>query len=295
MSFYPKDVLAGVPDIYFAEQCLFLMQIGKSYYDRLYAVCRDLLLQEGIQCRRADELRGSDAIIVDIVREIKLSGVVLADISELNPNVLYEVGIAHCVKDEGNTILISNEPVESLPFDLQHLRFHLYSREDPGAAQDIVDLIVKKFVSIRPGISGKRVLGFEAVQKSELSATEEVWVATHHLFAGPWAAVMARNFTKEPPVKYRVVLPEPSVVKGLKESIQREIEGLICDYDISVEVLLSRLDLYTESTTPPMEFFVHDPDLAQRRTGFLTISDHTAESDYTFVSIEEDQLQYMIE
>ena len=59
MSFYPKDVLAGVPDIYFAEQCLFLMKIGESYYDRLYTVCRDLLLQEGIQCRRADELRAS--------------------------------------------------------------------------------------------------------------------------------------------------------------------------------------------------------------------------------------------
>lgn len=76
----------------------------------------------GLVCHRADDFKTNKAIIQDIWKAICESRVIIADMTDLNPNVMYELGIAHTVGKE--TILIYQRRGEAIkfPFDLAHIR-----------------------------------------------------------------------------------------------------------------------------------------------------------------------------
>jgi len=72
---------------------------------------------------RADEIHSPGAIIEQIRVAIQQSRLCIADLSFKNPNVLYEVGIAHTLKKP--TILLSSD-LASVPFDVAANRILLY-------------------------------------------------------------------------------------------------------------------------------------------------------------------------
>lgn len=76
-----------------------------------------------LTCHRADiEVRPGD-IITNIIDHLVNSDIVIADLTEKNPNVFYELGVRHSVRN--NSILIS-ENIEDIPFDLRGLRTIAY-------------------------------------------------------------------------------------------------------------------------------------------------------------------------
>lgn len=64
-------------------------------------------------------------ILADIITPIYEADVVLADLTGLNPNVMYELGIAHSFNKK--TIIITRDDLETLPFDLKQYRVKGYS------------------------------------------------------------------------------------------------------------------------------------------------------------------------
>lgn len=86
----------------------------------------------GVSCMRADEFYGSKHVMAEIVSLIKKARIVVSDISELNPNVLYETGLAHAL---GKRVLIITERGTEVPFDVQHLRRIEYSVGSRGEKQ----------------------------------------------------------------------------------------------------------------------------------------------------------------
>jgi nucleoside 2-deoxyribosyltransferase len=73
--------------------------------------------------RRADEFKNANVIMQDIWKSICEARIVLADLTGFNPNVMYELGIAHTVGKE-TLILYQNKNQEGtrFPFDLAHIR-----------------------------------------------------------------------------------------------------------------------------------------------------------------------------
>src|ERR687885_436720 len=68
-----------------------------------------------LRCERADNLKTNNAIIRDIVDNIYRSRFLIADISDNNSNVLYEIGVAHAMKKEIIMIYeISKEEPDSI-------------------------------------------------------------------------------------------------------------------------------------------------------------------------------------
>jgi hypothetical protein len=86
----------------------------------------------GLRCNRADSIADNQAIIEDIWKSINEAAVVLADISGNNPNVFYELGIAHTV---GKEVVLLVEGDQRAPFDLTHLRHIRYEDNPPGLRQ----------------------------------------------------------------------------------------------------------------------------------------------------------------
>lgn len=82
-------------------------------------------------CRRADDVKSNKAIIQDIWKSICEARLIIADLSGLNPNVMYELGIAHTLGKE--TILIYQRGRDvKFPFDLSHIRRIEYDNNAVG-------------------------------------------------------------------------------------------------------------------------------------------------------------------
>lgn len=73
----------------------------------------------GFKVERADDLVTSRNILDDIVAKLVQADLIVADLTDLNPNVFYELGLAHALNGK---VLMLTQDVSSLPFDLQSYR-----------------------------------------------------------------------------------------------------------------------------------------------------------------------------
>ena len=76
-------------------------------------------LRCGLDCIRGDDIAGPDVVIENVLSAIHRAKVVIADLTGQNPNVCYEVGIAH---EHGTPTLLLTQSLEDVPFDLRHRR-----------------------------------------------------------------------------------------------------------------------------------------------------------------------------
>jgi hypothetical protein len=82
-----------------------------------------------LRCERADDVFGSNVIMDDIRRSIERARVVVADLTGRNPNVFYEVGIAHTLNKD---VLLLAQSMSDVPFDLRHRRVLVYECTPKG-------------------------------------------------------------------------------------------------------------------------------------------------------------------
>ncbi len=73
------------------------------------------------ECYRSVATRGN--IVGLILQELNDSYVVLADLTDQNANVFYELGVRHSIKDR--TILVAQKE-DDIPFDLRAYAYHIY-------------------------------------------------------------------------------------------------------------------------------------------------------------------------
>ncbi|WP_127580520.1 hypothetical protein [Paenibacillus koleovorans] len=74
--------------------------------------------------QRADDLLNQQNILKDIVQPIFKADLILADLTGLNANVFYELGLAHAFRK--NVVLVTQD-ISELPFDLRSYRVIEYS------------------------------------------------------------------------------------------------------------------------------------------------------------------------
>src|SRR4051812_7800155 len=77
-----------------------------------------------IKCFRAKEIRHSGIIDVPMYEWIYKADIVIADVSTLNSNALYELGVRHAFRP--NTTIVISEDQTKYPFDLNHTGISKY-------------------------------------------------------------------------------------------------------------------------------------------------------------------------
>ncbi len=109
--------------------CFVIMPFGKKVdtlgvevdFDRIYAeLIREPIERNGLTPVRCDEIEAAGSIHEDMFEHIATAAVVVVDITSLNPNVFYELGVRHALR-ECVTVLIRREGVAA-PFNIQDLR-----------------------------------------------------------------------------------------------------------------------------------------------------------------------------
>lgn len=114
------------------------MPFGK-HYDAYYpAIFKPGLEAAGYQVRRADDLSTPHPIIKDIQDSIANADLIVCDMSGQNPNVFYELGLAHAI---GKPVILVCDTLDDVPFDLRHIRIIAYDCKMPDWAAKLRDAV----------------------------------------------------------------------------------------------------------------------------------------------------------
>lgn len=125
--------------------CFVLMPFNdymQEVYD--YAI-KPAAISSGFDCNRADDPLKPRNIVKHIIKSIFNADLIIADITGTNPNVLYELGIAHSIGN--NVVLIAEEQKEKLPFDLSSYRVIFYKKNINGVENELkskLEIVMKE-------------------------------------------------------------------------------------------------------------------------------------------------------
>ena len=118
----------------FLDTCFVMMGFSDwndKYYQDIYIPA---IKEAGFEPARADELFSTGSVVEQIWEQIKKAKVLLADLTDKNPNVFYELGLAHAAK---KPVIFTASKVEDVPFDLRHLRVIIYEVREPDWANKL--------------------------------------------------------------------------------------------------------------------------------------------------------------
>jgi len=118
--------------------------IGK-YYDDLY---KPAIEKAKLKADRADsDLYGTGKIIDQIWKGINSARILLAELTDRNANVLYELGLAHALHKP--VVLVCSKANENdVPFDLRHVRVIYYDKDDPFWGTKLIEKVAEKILSV---------------------------------------------------------------------------------------------------------------------------------------------------
>jgi hypothetical protein len=105
-----------------------------------------------LRCERADDIHDVSGVMQSVWEGINRARIIIADLTERNPNVFYELGIAHTL---GKPVIMITQSMDYVPFDLRHLRCIVYEFK-PGSInkfEDALEKTVQRVLSSTIGIS----------------------------------------------------------------------------------------------------------------------------------------------
>lgn len=102
----------------------FVLMPFHGEFDDLYRLgIKETANSLGIKAERVDEQIFTEGMLARIYRQIEVSDIVIADMSEQNANVFYEVGYAH---GREKLCILLTKNAQDIPFDLKHYRHVVY-------------------------------------------------------------------------------------------------------------------------------------------------------------------------
>jgi hypothetical protein len=107
----------------------FVISPFKEPFDTYFSQIFKPAVEEcGLYAIRGDSLYTPTTIVDEIWLEIQNAKLLIAELTERNANVFYELGLAHAISKP--VILISNS-MEDVPFDLRSIRVLIYDKDHP--------------------------------------------------------------------------------------------------------------------------------------------------------------------
>lgn len=129
------------------KKLIFVLTPFHERYEHIYETIQSVCQSAGFKCIRGDEQFLKGDILHHILKGLAKCNIVIANIEGRNPNVLYELGLAHAM--DKNTILLSKS-VGDLPVDIKSKRILVYSQES-DLRSSLKDELLKVLVADKNG------------------------------------------------------------------------------------------------------------------------------------------------
>lgn len=115
----PAQVFVAMP---------FAAPLRPVYDDHILKVTAQL----GLTCRRGDDFFSGNNIMDEVWSAIYHAELCIVDCTGRNPNVFYELGIAHAI---GRKSILNAQALDDIPFDVRHLRIIQYEQTPDGLVE----------------------------------------------------------------------------------------------------------------------------------------------------------------
>jgi len=112
-----------------SQLCFVIMPFTDSLQPIYEDSIRPIVMAAGLRCERADDVRGVGLITWDIWERINRARFLIADLSGLNANVFYELGLAHALSKD---VVLITQSMDFVPFDVKGLRCICYDATHRG-------------------------------------------------------------------------------------------------------------------------------------------------------------------
>jgi hypothetical protein len=119
--------------------CLVLMPFKEPFDTYFLSIIKPAVHAARLDVLRGDSLFRPSPIMADIWQMIQDSKVLVADLTEKNANVFYELGLAHAI---GKPVVLISDNLADVPFDLQSLRVIIYDKNDPAWGTELKSKII---------------------------------------------------------------------------------------------------------------------------------------------------------
>jgi|WetSurMetagenome_2_1015567.scaffolds.fasta_scaffold67374_1 hypothetical protein len=161
-----KEKSTGIDESKPSKKCFVIMPISDvdgyipGHFDRVFDyLIKPACERAGFEAIRADKTSKANLIVLDILKKIIESDVVLCDLSSNNPNVLYELGIRQAF--DRTTVLIKDKKTSKI-FDIDGIRRLEY---DESLRVDTVEYEIEDIVlSINETYSNNKKDGNSLIQ-----------------------------------------------------------------------------------------------------------------------------------
>ncbi|WP_309663680.1 hypothetical protein [Tabrizicola sp.] len=164
-----------------------LMPFSAKFNDIYQFGIKQACSEKGIVAERVDEQRFSETILERVYRQIENADFIIADMTEQNPNVFYEVGFSHA---RSKLCVLVTQSVSDIPFDLKQHSHVVYD----GTATDLKNKLSEWLDWAKLETQKKKV---ERLTVS-LRAVESNLVKTEYVHTGSFDLVIdIRNQTNQ--------------------------------------------------------------------------------------------------
>ena len=143
-SEYIEKLSSGV-SVKSGDSCFVMMPFASPIGDYYSSVYKPAIEKAGLLPVRADnDIFGAGKIMDQVWSGINAAKVLVAELTTKNPNVFYELGIAHALHKP--VVLVSSNEGD-VPFDLKHIRVIYYDKNDPFWGQKLLNKVAENIIS----------------------------------------------------------------------------------------------------------------------------------------------------
>ena len=152
-------------------KCFVIMPFSGEFNNYYEKILKPTIERCSLISIRADEVYGTKPIIEDIAECIINADIIIADVTGKNPNVNYELGMAHAL---GKNVIIISQSIDDIPFDYRHIRAIIYKTQKVNWGKTLRTELTKTINSILLDTSKSYKIGaIEKYQKE--NSINNIW------------------------------------------------------------------------------------------------------------------------
>lgn len=121
-----------------------LMPFDEAFDNVFWFGIRGAVEDAGLYCERADEIQFTGNVLDKINEHIRKADVIVAEMTGRNPNVFYEVGIAHTA---GKSTVLLVQDADDIPFDMRNQNHLVYNPNDIKGLRERLTKLLKALTS----------------------------------------------------------------------------------------------------------------------------------------------------
>jgi hypothetical protein len=134
LPIYPRAFISAAKLQRERDRVFVAMPFEASHSKTLWKLIQSTCEIHDLVPRRGDSNQTAHSIVADVLEELESAQIILTDLTDLNPNVLYELGIAHVRCD---SVVLRCQRGQALPFDLASIRCLFYDLSTPSGREEL--------------------------------------------------------------------------------------------------------------------------------------------------------------